>query len=239
MLNYLYHIQTEVIMAQSKEWNWNAADRSRWLTPSQECIYYAYKWQQEGLQTLLDLGCGIGRHTLYFAQHGFHVTAADLSQDAVNAAAALCREHEVPSESVAFEAADMLALPFAPESFDCVFSYQVISHQDTAGVQRAIDEITRVLKPGGKVFLTLCSKEHYAFHNPQFPKLDENTILRTEGAETDVPHFFADKPLIRRLFHDYDLLSVRHVTACVMDALEESGKPVREKSHYFIEAARQ
>ena len=47
----------------------------------------------------------------------------------------------------------------------------------------------------------------------------------------EVPHFFADKEALRKLFHDYTFDRVRHITECVME-----GGVTKERSHYFIEA---
>ena len=70
-------------MMQSRAWNWNDAEKERWLVPSEDCVYLQKKWQAEGARSVLDLGCGTGRHALYFARNGFDVTAVDLSEDAV------------------------------------------------------------------------------------------------------------------------------------------------------------
>ncbi len=215
-------------MVQSKEWDWKSADRQRWMTPSEDSEYLARKWSGEDARSILDLGCGLGRHALFFAEKGFKVTAVDLSREAVQYVKEAMRLKHMDFRCTR---ADMMRLPFANDAFDRVFSYHVISHQDTTGVQKVIDEITRVLKPGGKVFLTLCAKEHYAFSEKSFPKVDENTVLKTEGAEVDVPHFFADKKILNTLFHDYTFDHVRHITDCIME--EDDSK---ERSHFFIEA---
>lgn len=215
-------------MTESKAWNWADAEKERWLVPSEECVYLAEKWKGEGAETLLDLGCGLGRHTLYFAEKGFSVSALDLSPEAVIATAALLTAHGFRPDC---RKGDMVCLPYPENSFDRIFSYRVISHQDTKGVAQVIREIARVLKPGGRIFVTLCSKAHAAWQDPNFPRVDENTLLKTEGAEVNVPHFFADKALLRTLFRDFRLLSVRHVTDCDMD--RDGG----EKCHYHIEAA--
>lgn len=215
-------------MVQSKEWDWKNAEQEKWMKPSEDSYYLAAKWAEEGACSILDLGCGLGRHAVYFAKQGFKVAAVDLSEDGVRIAKEKRRESGV---DFLCEVADMTGLPFANDVFDRVFSYHVISHQDTAGVQKVIDEITRVLKPEGKVFLTMCSKAHCAFLDERYPRLDENTVLKTEGAEVDVPHFFADKETLKKLFHEYTFDHVRHITECVMEEGE-----VKERSHYFIEA---
>lgn len=160
-------------MTKSKEWNWENAEKEIWLNPSEDSLYLARKWSKEGARSVLDLGCGLGRHAIFFAENGFRVTAVDLSEEAVRFTKEASREKGV---DFSCRVADMVKLPFANDAFDRVFSYHVISHQDTHGVQKVIDEITRVLKPGGKVFLTLCSKAHYAFSDDRFTHIDENTV---------------------------------------------------------------
>lgn len=215
-------------MVQSKEWDWKNVEQGRWLRPSEDSIYLAKKWKEEGVHSILDLGCGLGRHALYFTQKGFKVTAVDLSADAIEFNKKLQREQGV---DYLCKYADMMELPFANDAFDRVFSYHVISHQDTIGVQHVLEEIARVLKPGGKVFLTLCSKEHYAFREESFPRVDENTVLKTEEGEVEVPHFFADKVILKKLFAGYEFEYVRHITECRMG--DDDSK---ERSNFFIEA---
>lgn len=215
-------------MVQSKEWNWNSVEQDKWVCPSEDSVYLAKKWQEEGVRSILDLGCGRGRHALYFTKKGFKVTAVDLSAEAIEYNKKFQKEQGV---DYLCKRADMMKLPFADDAFDRVFSYHVISHQDTAGVQHVLQEIARVLKPGGKVFLTLCSKEHYAFSQSEFPRLDENTVLKTEGAEVEVPHFFADKVILKKIFAGYEFESVRHITECIMEEGDS-----KERSHFFIEA---
>lgn len=215
-------------MVNSKEWNWKKADKKSWLLPSEESIYLADKWAHEGVHSILDLGCGLGRHSILFAKHGFKVTAVDLSPEAIFYAKEWKKKEHV---DYLCKVSDMKTLPFSDDAFDRVFSYHVISHSDTEGIQAVIDEITRVLKPNGKVFLTLCSKAHYAYTKNEFPRIDDNTILRTEGAEIEIPHFFADKTLLLKLFHNYTFDKVRHITECNME-----NNINQEKSHYYIEA---
>ena len=71
-------------MVGSKAWDWENIKSETWLKPSEESFYYAEKWRAEGRKRLLDLGCGMGRHAIFFDAKGFKVTAIDLSEYGVN-----------------------------------------------------------------------------------------------------------------------------------------------------------
>lgn len=213
-------------MTESKAWNWKEAKNiEQWLTPSQECVYLAQEWKKKQVQSVLDLGCGLGRHALYFARAGYRVTAMDLSPEALASTETLLCENGF--DTIPCIKGDMMSLPFLNGSFDAVFSFHVVTHQNTQGVYHVVQEITRVLKPRGQLFLTLCSKRHRAYTDPKNVRIDENSVMKTEGAEKDVPHFYADKPLIRDLFRDYEILSLREIAECELDS-------DREKCHYFL-----
>ncbi|MBR6336633.1 MAG: methyltransferase domain-containing protein, partial [Ruminococcus sp.] len=169
-----------------------------------------------------------GRHALLFAEMGFKVTAIDISSEAIGFLRKACKEKEV---DILSKVADMTELPFNDNAFDCVFAMHSAGHCDTAGMKNLLAEIKRVLKPNGVVFMTLCSKETYSYVEADLPRIDENTLLKTDGPEQGVPHFFADKCNINELFSDFKLISVRHVDDCFTDGSWKNQK------HYFIEAA--
>lgn len=103
-------------------------------------------------------------------------------------------------------------------------------HAYTAGMYKIMSEIMRVLKPGGAIFITLCSKETWTFTESGILKVDANTVIKTDGPEQGVPHFFADKDDIEKLFSGFELVTVRHIDDCYSD-----GKWKNQK-HFFIEA---
>ena len=209
-------------------WDWNAvSDKSFWLDPCEESYYYANKWRREGRQSLLDLGCGLGRHAVLFAKAGFKTTGMDISEEAL---AFLRRYSKENGADVMTRRADMRELPFQDDAFDCIFSMHAAGHCDTAGMKTILSEIKRVLKPEGALFLTLCSKETYSFADASLPRLDANTVVKTEGPEQGVPHFFVDRNDIETLFADFELVRVRHIDDCYANGAW------RNQKHYFIEA---
>lgn len=125
--------------------------------------------------------------------------------------------------------ADMHSLPYAERSFDCIFAYHVISHTDTAGMGRIANELQRLLRPGGEVYLTLCSKETWSWCEAGYPRLDENTVVKTdEGPEQGLAHFFVSLDDILGLMKAFELIQIRHVDECYFGGKKQTSK------HYFI-----
>lgn len=95
---------------------------------------------------LLDLGCGPGETTTWFALQGAIVDAVDISPGMVEVARGLAERLGV-ADRVIFHVAPGEALPFADGTFDAVFGHDCLHHME---LERARDEVRRVLKPGAK-----------------------------------------------------------------------------------------
>jgi SAM-dependent methyltransferase len=81
-----------------------------------------------------------------------------VSVDALPAEVALWRRLAPESQ---FEVADGLALPFADASFDRAYSISVLEHIADDGDERALRELARVVRPGGRILLTMPAAEDY------------------------------------------------------------------------------
>lgn len=101
----------------------------------------------------LDLATGTGDIAFSLARHGAHVTALDLTPRMIEIARAK-RTGRASGHAVepTFLVGDMMTLPFADESFDLVTTGYGL--RNVTNLVVAIDEIRRVLKPGG-YFLSL------------------------------------------------------------------------------------
>ncbi|MEX0682928.1 MAG: class I SAM-dependent methyltransferase [Dehalococcoidia bacterium] len=112
-----------------------------------------------GGKRVLDAGCGEGRFARMLAERGAAVTAFDLSSRMV----ALARVEEAAQPlGIEYSEADMTDLSaFGDGEFDVVVAYLTIL--DVEDYERAIGEITRVLRPGGQF---LFSVVHPCFYPP-------------------------------------------------------------------------
>ena len=98
----------------------------------------------------LDAGCGGGRYSIAMARLGAsEVIGCDVSASGIRD----CRRRASGIPNVAFEEASVLDLPFPDKSFDFVCSSGVLHH--TSDPAKGLREVTRVLKPEGRVFLLL------------------------------------------------------------------------------------
>jgi ubiquinone/menaquinone biosynthesis C-methylase UbiE len=99
---------------------------------------------------ILEVGCGMGYDSLEFLKRGVRVTATDLTSQAVELALRHFESENVQAEEV--RTANVLEIPFADETFDAVWANGVL--HATGDTARAIREVRRVLKPGGRAIIS-------------------------------------------------------------------------------------
>jgi len=96
-------------------------------------------------KTLLDLGCGAGENSVYFAKKGAICVATDYSPAMVAVALQLAAANGVEIEG---RTANAMALEFPDNTFDLVYASNLLHHIPDPKI--ALKEMHRVLKPGGK-----------------------------------------------------------------------------------------
>lgn len=108
---------------------------------------------------VLDVGCGMGRFAEVVTRWGAHVVGIDLSLACEVAAQNLADRNAV------FFQADVFKLPFAPSSFDFIYSIGVLHH--TPNCEQAVKVLPKLLKPGGRIAVWL-----YSSYNPWYRMSD-------------------------------------------------------------------
>lgn len=96
-------------------------------------------------QSLLDLGCGAGENSVYFAMQGAQCVAADYSPGMVDVALKLAEQNQV---TIAGRVINAMAIEVPDNTFDIVYASNLLHH--IPDPKLAIREMHRVLKPGGK-----------------------------------------------------------------------------------------
>ena len=217
-------------MIESKGWNWKIVSDDKdsvWKNPAIESYYLLSRWTSLGMKDFLDLGCGLGRHTILFGKNGFNVKSFDISEVAVEKTKNWAEEEGIEIET---KTGDMLELPYDDSSVDCIYCRNVISHTDTEGMKKVIEEIKRVLRKGGECYLTLGSKDTWGFKQESWPLVDPNTRLRMEeGPEYKTPHFYVDYKLAKELFKEFEIINIYQVIN-----YHEKEDKVLDSYHYHL-----
>ncbi|MDT4954036.1 MAG: hypothetical protein QOJ02_2174 [Acidobacteriota bacterium] len=136
--------------------HWNKSP----LFISEEERYATYPWLYEAAEfkshrghRVLEIGCGTGCDLLQFAKHGAEAVGIDITPEHLR----LAKERVGAMAEV--QQAEAVDLPFPDASFDYVYSHGVLHHIEQP--RRAVQEIFRVLRPGGRFNVQVYARWSY------------------------------------------------------------------------------
>jgi ubiquinone/menaquinone biosynthesis C-methylase UbiE len=147
---------------------------------------------------LLEIGCGLGFDAIEFMRRGVRVTATDLTPTNVTLAKRHFELAGVRPEAV--EVQDVFQLPYADATFDAAYSIGVLVH--TGAPDRALKEIHRVLKPGGRAIMCHFYRRPSLFH--ALSRLAGVDVVASGKEAPPLTDFFSETELCK-LFADYHI----------------------------------
>ena len=147
---------------------------------------------------VLDVGCGMGRFAEVATRWGAQVIGVDLS-----AAAEVAARNLAARDFTALQA-DVFFLPFAPESFDYIYSIGVLHH--TPDCEKAVKVLPQYLKPGGR--MAICAwlagdRPHSADVAEQVRAVCEGFLCPSLGTTDDYLTWMTDAGLVMDSVHDW------------------------------------
>jgi ubiquinone/menaquinone biosynthesis C-methylase UbiE len=165
---------------------------------------------------LLEIGCGLGTDLLQFARGGAQVTGIDLTPASIELVKKRFALYGLP---VRAQVADAERLPFSDNSYDAVYSFGVLHH--TPNTQKSIDEVYRVLKPGGRIIIMLYHRRsHHVQLGSVYARFAKKVRTGSGTAEDWVRIYDGEgNPLgkaytrreVRRMFRNFSEL---HLSTC-------------------------
>ena len=185
-------------------------EEHRLQDPHQTVVAFVEVLRERRAETVLDLGCGAGRHVVYLTHLGFRVIGADNSPTGLSVT-----RHRLAGRNLLADLhlCDITAIPLADSSMDAVITLYVIYHNCLEGIQRTVGEIGRVLRPGGLLLVSLMSQRGYRYG--QGEEVEQDTFLPTIGPDAGLPHHFFDAGGVRSLMESF------HVSRLFLDEHEE------------------
>ena len=124
--------------------------------PNEPAKNAAEVFHTEGVSTILELGAGQGRDTIFFARNGFHVCALDYAETGVEAIREKAAELELSALITTVRHDVRQTFTFKDDSFDACYSHMLFCMALTTDELEFLSkEISRVLKPGGICIYTV------------------------------------------------------------------------------------
>jgi len=193
---------------------------NRWEKPNA----YAYllvdglKERFRGTVRVLDAGYGAGRHLVYLHKQGFVVSGFEIASNAEKFARKKISPLE-NSDTISLKTFDMhqTPWPYKSESFEGLLAINVVHHTNYAGFLAIVDEMARVLVPGGLLLATVASKHNHKYGVGE--QIDDHTYLTDSGAEKGIPHAFFDENDLRKIFSSkYNILNLQEISGEIPEA---------------------
>lgn len=184
------------------------------VAPFDEVISFIFRFKPDRPAQkikVLEIGCGVGNNLLFLAGLGFDVHGIDNSETAINTARARFADNGLKCD---LHEQSFTVLPWMDGTFDMVYDRASLMCADMSTQKRAIREVNRVLKPGGRFMFT-----------PYQTCVNGNTTMTFRDAVRLMPH------------DQWEIIGAEGVlTTCADDVFGEW----REKeSHYRIYAQKQ
>lgn len=189
--------------------SWEVWHQTKEGTVDEDMPKLAEEFKKNGVSKILDLGCGSGRHSVFFAKEKFKVFGFDLSKDSVGRAKEILQRMNL---HVNLRTWDMASpFPYDDGFFDAVISTRVFHHSKMRTIKQVITEIKRVLRKGGYVYVqvpTLEKVQKYIEQGGKFNEVEPRTFVPLEGPEKGIPHHNFTREELIELFDDFNIKNI-------------------------------
>lgn len=152
---------------------------------------------------VIDIGCGNGRHIVFFAEQGFDVCGIDISEEAIKIAQAWLFKKGLKGD---LKVGDIEKFNFQDKCFDLVIVYGVLDHIPFSKAKKVMKEIRRICAPNAYVYVTLRSTKDSEFERGG--KIEDNTFTLQEGYEKGIMQHYFDLGQIKELFKEFNIFDI-------------------------------
>jgi SAM-dependent methyltransferase len=174
-------------------------------TPSEEIVKLVPLLKLEGVHSVLDAGCGTGRHSQYLAQQGFDVHGIDISERAIQLA-----ESNQNFKTIHYRVGTLINLPFSPCSMDFILANHSLEYASDEDIKKSVLKLDSILKKGKLFFVRVPSKQHL------FYKATPEEVYGFSHIgfciKNNIPVHFFDREELRDLFKNYKIDRLEHLT---------------------------
>ena len=151
---------------------------------------------------ILEAGCGMARYCLWLEDKGMKTYGIDIVREAVDRGRNFAKKNGYNTKLIV---GDVRKLPYKANNFDGYISLGVLEHFELFDdIRKSLSEAFRVLKPGGKVFISI--------PNPIALHMIPEKIMKAFGVKSGVTHFPLNKRDILKAAEENKFVVITHGT---------------------------
>ena len=216
------------VIELGKNWNniWKDNDKlRRWSIPDKYFLNFVNDIEIiPNEYNVLDIGCGVGRHSLYFAKKGANVLALDNSEACMEY---LLNETKKINVKIDLELNDFKKLPFIESNTqDLIICWNALYHNKFDAMKDMLREVYRILKSNGILIITFLSSNN--IHYGEGIEIEKNTFSDQDRLDNEHFHHYSNKEEVYQLLKDFEITDI-------IEAEEEvGGKFFEERWHWYI-----
>jgi ubiquinone/menaquinone biosynthesis C-methylase UbiE len=204
------NVHTDIFSYVIKMDSWNSIFKEKgkvFTTPHPDMPRIINYLKEKRAKRILDLGCGTGRHLVLFANEGFEIYGLDSAPEGIEIAKDWLAEKSLSCELIVHQMEEKF--PYQDSFFDAVISIQAMHHNIIEKIKFTINEIERVLKPGGLLFITVPTFERFNRKNRwNLKKVEKGTFVPLLGPEKGLFHHFFTEREIYKVFNRFQIKEI-------------------------------
>ena len=149
---------------------------------------------------VLEAGCGLSRYCVWLENQGINTYGIDIIKEAIIEGKRYMKKHGYKSE---LKVGDVRKLPYSSNKFDGYISLGVLEHFESFDdVRKSLAEAFRVLKPGGRVFISI--------PNPIAIHMIPEKIMDVIGIKSGITHYPLNKQDLLKVAKENKFIIVTH-----------------------------
>ena len=185
-----------------------------WPMEVDSYIKESFKIINKDLKTgkVLDIGCGQGRNTIFFAEKGFNSFGVDYVERAIKEARESADKKKLSNAN--FKVMDILNLKFSKNYFDVLIDSSVFDHVHFRDWDSYLKNTSEVLRKGGYFIMSEFSandprieKERHLYEHKEKP-FPESLYFENKH---HYDHYFSEKELRKIFFDNYEFIKIKEV----------------------------
>src|SRR3990172_505387 len=179
------------------------------LEPRPQILKFTDALVEHGLRSVLDLGCGTGRHVIHMAHKGLDLIGLDNAPTALRLTREWLNEEGLAAGLVLSDMQN--PLPFMDRSFDGVLSTQVIHHARLKSVVGIAKEIDRITRPSGRILISVPTFGAVQEDSPELIEIEPNTFVPASGTERGLPHHIFSPDEFKNIFPRFQVIELKEL----------------------------